>query len=312
MNFSHAGATRTGLLLFFLFSFQGGVIAQTVDHRPDPRQLFERMRLATMLYSYSGSLTYEHDGQLSSFAISSATEGQQWTQNIRALNGPERNFARQLDPCELGTLDQLRAKISADIDELALYYNFQARGDFRVAGRQAQEILVMPVDQFRYGYRFAVDIETGLMLQSMTMNAARNILERFQFIEIQNPPSAEAFQSLTSSCPETVAEAPVSENIPWSMGWVPAGFEQFVSRSIDDRVELVYSDGLAAVSIFIEPVEEVRFPPVPFTTGATSLALNYYEVLGNIYSVTLVGEVPLTTLQRIASDLDYREVGNAR
>lgn len=312
MNYFISGTARAGLFLFLCaFSF-ASVQAQVVEHRPDPRQLFERMRLATMLYSYSGSLTYEHDGQLSSFAISSATADDLWTQNISALNGPERSFARQIDPCSLGSVDQLREKIAQDVDELTLYYNFQARGDFRIAGREAQEVLVMPVDQFRYGYNFAVDTDTGLMLQSMTMDATRKILERFQFIEVESPPSLEAFQTLLASCepsPVTVMEA---EEVSWRLSWVPDGFEPLVSRTEGGRVELVYSDGLAALSIFIVPVDQVRFPPANTTTGATSLMLNYYDVLGDIYSVTMVGEVPLATLHRIAAGLDYEEVVDAR
>lgn len=313
MNLLFSGAPRVGLFLLLFVSYGASLQAQVVEHRPDPRQLFERMRLATMLYSYSGSLTYEHDGQLSSFEISSAMAENQWAQNIRALNGPERSFARQIDPCTLGSLDQLREKISRDVDKLTPYYNFQARGGFRIAGREAQEISVMPVDQFRYGYSFAVDIETGLMLQSMTMDSARKILERFQFIEIENPPSVEAFQELIDACLESPdAGESALEDVPWRTAWLPAGFERLVSRNNDGRVELVYGDGLAAVSIFIVPVDQVRFPPANTSTGATSLLLNYYDVLGNIYSVTLVGELPLATLNRIATGLDYAEVSDAR
>jgi len=100
--------------------------------------------------------------------------------------------------------------------------------------------------------------------------------------------------------------------VPWKLGWVPAGFERLVSRTAEGRVELVYSDGLAALSIFIVAVDEVRFPPANTNIGATSLMLNYYDVLGNIYSVTLVGEVPLATLLRIAAELDYEEAADAR
>jgi len=307
-----SGMPRAGLFLLLSALLCTKVQAQVVEHRPDPIQLFERMRLATMLYSYSGSLTYEHDGQLSSFSISSATANDIWTQNISALNGPERNYARQINPCSFGSLDQLRKQIGQDVDELTPFYNFQARDEFRIAGREAQEILVMPVDQFRYGYNFAVDKDIGLMLQSMTMDSSRKILERFQFIEVEDSPSLEDFEALLASCSEYSAVVADAEEVPWKLGWVPAGFERLVSRTAEGRVELVYSDGLAALSIFIVAVDEVRFPPANTNIGATSLMLNYYDVLGNIYSVTLVGEVPLATLLRIAAELDYEEAADAR
>jgi sigma-E factor negative regulatory protein RseB len=305
-------ACPCGVLLFFLLAMQSLAFAQAVDHRPDPRQLFEKMRLATSLSSYQGSITYEHDGQLSSFSIANSTANGHLTQNIAALSGPERSFARQIDPCEVGGVEALKAHIAAETDELAQHYNFQARGEFRIAGRLAQEIVVMPVDQYRYGYDFAVDPVTGLMLHSVTLASDRKILERFQFVEIRESQDTQVYDDVAASCPPKALAVDASEApLPWRLAWLPDGFRQLASRTEEEKVELVYSDGMATFSIFIERLQQVRFPPANTSIGATSLMLNYYQVRGDTYGVTIVGEVPLITLQRIATELHYEESSDA-
>jgi sigma-E factor negative regulatory protein RseB len=68
---------------------------------------------------------------------------------------------------------------------------------------------------------------------------------------------------------------------------------------------MVYSDGLAAVSVFIEPLEGRRDPPVQ--RGLASMgAIHIYtrEVANHI--ITVVGEAPAVSVQRIADAVEFR------
>ncbi len=301
------------ILAFLLGAEPLLVWAQAVDHRPDPRQLFEKMRLASFLYSYEGAMTYEHDGQLSSFHMSSGETDGGWVQGIRFLSGPERQFAQPINLCGFDNVGQLRSRITEDTDDLALSYNFQSRSEFRIAGRQAQEVLVTPADGSRYGYNFAVDMETGLMLHAVTLDPQRNILERFQFISIESGPATRNFQSVQAQCVEAsdAVSGVETGEVPWELAWVPSGFKRVKIEHESMRTQLVYSDGLATFSVFIELLDEVRFPPATTSFGATSLMLNYYLVRGDTFAVTVVGELPLTTLQSIAAQLHYLESDDA-
>jgi sigma-E factor negative regulatory protein RseB len=68
--------------------------------------------------------------------------------------------------------------------------------------------------------------------------------------------------------------------------------------------QLVYSDGLAAVSVFIEPLAPRR---EPLRTGLASLgAIHIYTREVANHMVTVVGEAPAASVQRFANAVQYR------
>ncbi len=278
-------------------------VGQQVELRSGPRQLLERMWLAMITSSYSGLMTYEHDGQLVSYAVSNLADESGFLQDVQTLSGPQRRFTHRPELCDFDSLEDYAQKIVDDVDALSPHYNFYTRRDLRVAGREAKEILIMPLDQFRYGYSFSVDVESGLMLRAVTLESDRSILERLQFVQV-NTEQVEDQESLFKPC-EMNAQPNEQQQMPWQFTWLPDGFFEKSKRLVGQNAELVYSDGLSGFSIFIEPVEELRLPPATTNVGATSVLLNYYDVQGAIYRVTMVGEVPMMTLQRIAAELQY-------
>jgi sigma-E factor negative regulatory protein RseB len=67
--------------------------------------------------------------------------------------------------------------------------------------------------------------------------------------------------------------------------------------------QLVYSDGLAAVSVFIEPLDGRR----DVRTGLASVgAIHIYTREVANHMVTVVGEAPALSVQRIADAVEYR------
>jgi sigma-E factor negative regulatory protein RseB len=68
--------------------------------------------------------------------------------------------------------------------------------------------------------------------------------------------------------------------------------------------QVVYSDGLAAVSVFIEPLEGRKDA---VRTGLASMgATNIYTREVANHMVTVVGEAPALSVQRIADAVEYR------
>ena len=68
--------------------------------------------------------------------------------------------------------------------------------------------------------------------------------------------------------------------------------------------QVVYSDGLAAVSVFIEPLEGRRDP---VRTGLASVgAIHIYTKEVAKHMVTVVGEAPAASVQRIANAVEFR------
>lgn len=305
-----------GSLVTLLLLVASAAWAQSVNHRPDPRQLFQQMQLAAVTRAYQGYLTYEHDGQMASYALASRPSEGTLKQQLRALSGPERHFRYRRQPCPSENLEQLRTRIQTEIEDLSVHYNFYAHGDFRVAGREAYEITVMPVDRFRYGYSYAVDAETGLMLRGTTLESDRRVVERFQFVNI-SPEADQSGQTETASEAEKreaeeadqgciEGQQAAVESPAWQVDWLPDGFQMVRSRVGENGTEMVFGDGMATFSLFIVPVEQIDLPPASTSIGASSLLLNYYRVDGVTYRVTMVGEVPPATLEQIAGQLHYR------
>lgn len=112
--------------------------------------------------------------------------------------------------------------------------------------------------------------------------------------------------------PETAA--PKEGNAPggdWEVTDLPKGFyfgqiptsQQAEVQKGEDTDHFVLTDGLSSVSVFISPVTTVQ-PKV--TSSINSGALNVLTSQKNNHRITLVGEVPRATMQRIFSNLKYR------
>jgi sigma-E factor negative regulatory protein RseB len=171
--------------------------------------------------------------------------------------------------------------------------------------------VLKPKDNLRYGHRLYADTRTGMLLKAITLDTAGQPIERITFTELRlggvtremiKPQHASASWRV-----EDAAAAPAS--LPgWRLTSELPGFQKIVElkrRLGDSRPvnQVVYSDGLAAVSVFIEPLESrsgVR-------TGLASMgAIHIYTREVANHMVTVVGEAPAASVQRIADAVEYR------
>ena len=68
--------------------------------------------------------------------------------------------------------------------------------------------------------------------------------------------------------------------------------------------QMVYSDGLAAVSVFIEPLEG-REPAQRGLASMGDIQIYTREVANHV--ITVVGEAPAVSVQRIADAVEFRK-----
>lgn len=284
--------TRSLSTLIFL---TGLLATGSVSAADSPSDLFERMLLASTNLRYSGLLAYEGGDTLRTFRVETDTQGQQQLQTILPLN-----FA-------LPARTRIAACRSAQTDRSPLAsYDLLPAGETLVAGRVADEILLVPRDYSRYGYAFAIDRETGLMLRKIVLSSSREALERAEFVDI-------SFASESNGiAPRPICEHSI-DNQQWSFQSLPEGFELSSTEANDTNNEFraLISDGLSSVSVLIEPVDQASFPAVSTRVGATTVLLIYLPAGEGMYLVTLVGEVPLGSLELIASTMTYAEDGDA-
>ncbi len=242
---------------------------------------------------YQGALAYERNGALSTFSVSSRTNDDSLLQSLQPLN---RDASSRLvfNGCSPESGDVLAAR-------LAQLYNFYITGESRVAGRQVHELLLLPLDPYRYGYGFSIDKDSLLMLRSVVMTTQREPIERIEFVSLDLSGGTSPSNAQVSCEPGEDSET------GWSVAERPPGFD-LVDEQIshdDSGITLVYSDGLSNVSVLLNPVENAEFPSLTTHLGATNVLLTYARTLESLHRVTLIGEVPMRSLELMASGLQY-------
>ena len=203
--------------------------------------------------------------------------------------------------------------------DLGEHYSLEKIGKLdRSMGRKTQTVVVKPRDQYRYGYKLVLDQETAMPLRSQMFDRDGRLVEQIVFSELnlrERIPAEELKPSVSAENYRVLRQDQESPRLAGtsrtsSVGWdvlrPPAGFRmsawrlQAIAGSTTPVLHLVYSDGLASVSVFIEPlgaaVERMR----GFTrVGAASVFAR--ELEGQ--QVTVLGEVPEATVQAIAAGL---------
>jgi sigma-E factor negative regulatory protein RseB len=174
-------------------------------------------------------------------------------------------------------------------------------------------LAIRPHDEYRFGHRLWLDTETGFPLQTTLIGDGGDAVERVKFADISlgqeihasalNPSvSLENFRWFTSPRREIIEAVDSS----WQSNDLPPGFK--VVSTHDEELpgkdtpvtHILYSDGLASVSVFTEPASEQKFAKRSRVGASHS-----YSVRMGDYQVTAVGEVPATTVERIAKSMQF-------
>jgi sigma-E factor negative regulatory protein RseB len=298
----------------------GPLFAQQMDSAYD---LIARMAKASKELSYSGLFTYEFRGNLTSVKVAHIVRDGQTYERIVHMDGPEREIVRRGDDmdCMRASDMLLRGSVLKITDNnyshLQDFYNFYIRGDTRIAGRAVSVVNVIPKDKYRYGYIIAIDKETGLMLQSVLINSKGKPMERFQFVDISIGADLDNVESTSelpdsddinidqSDCLRVDQQAKVSSS-QWVPKWLPPGFVLSSYQPIgeDGQEALMYTDGLAVFSVFIDSAEKSgALPAVDANLGATVAVLTKGFFNKQRYAISVVGEIPRSTAREIASGI---------
>ena len=285
-----------------------------------------RIYQATRNLSYSGTVVYQQGSHSESSRIVRHVGSRGSIEKLEALDGAPREVLRTQDEVKCDLPDRRTVKIDrrgdkrafpamlpAQIGALGENYIITKGEITRVAGRECQAILLTPKDDRRYGYKLWADVATGMLLTAVTLDEHGEALEQFTFTQlaIGPVPLSEVRPPQTPSGwhVEDANVMPVDlRKTGWSVSPDLPGFKKIIevkrriheSKQVD---QVVYSDGLAAVSVFIE------LPPGSakrHALGLSSLgAINIYtrEVADHV--VTVVGEAPAISVRRIADTVQF-------
>ena len=324
-----------GLLAAFgMFSGQARAVesGESSESANEARLWLDKITLSEKALSYAGTFIFRRDDQLVTMQLVHIVDQTGERERMSSLSGMQRDFFRSnegvvsLTPNQKNTIlnkEILRrnfpAQLGSGIQDLEKNYRLSMGDDDRIAGRSARMIIIAPKDNFRYGYRIWVDEKTGLLLQSDLVNERGNAVEQFMFITINilDKPTPEMIQAVTmsdkmrqalkSSKPDAISTV----DMRWQVMSMPSGF------SLVDRYQhshgkwgpvdqLVLSDGVATVSVFVEQLGEHA---KPFSGVSHVGAVNAYGTVVNDHQLTVVGEVPLATVRLIGNSLRLSVAG---
>ena len=293
----------------------------------------QKMSMAMRNLNYRGDFVYLHENQLESMRISHYKDENGEKERLISLNGEAREVLRdnQNLTCiwpssRKVVVDFSRSRkntfspifIPEDIVRLEKFYEMKLLGKDRVAGMSAVVVHINPKDKYRYGIKFWISDQYGLMLKSSLINEDGRVVEEVMFtnlkvfdgdekLVVDTMPKIDGSFTLVRYHSGDSSKSFAADN-SWQISAAPGGFwrESVLKRQVpgtDDFVQqMVYTDGLASLSIFIEKQTSET------SAGVSSMgAINAYIRILNNYSVTAIGEVPAITVKHLAESVSYQQ-----
>lgn len=304
---------------------EANVSAKAAEKAADPYAWLESMAEASRKLTYRGDFVYQQGASLETLSVLHSYKDGQEKELISYLDGLPREVTRQGKQITYISADRPPVRFGHDSlipmvgrftsKNLGKYYQLKPAALDRVAGREAVQLLVVPTDRFRYGYQLWLDRRSSLLLKLVMVDSEGRIIERMQFTSLQFSDSLSQqemalLERASSPVPEEsqVAMSSVDSGSGWGWeaGWIPDGFEvrdrsrrqSPVSERMVDSV--IYSDGIASFSVFVEPDETRVLSQSSEQIGSLAAVSKVFRNNDAYFHVTVVGEVPLGSAERVA------------
>lgn len=294
-------------------------------------QLLEKMATASQKLTYSGVFVYQSGNSSETSRIAHLVDGDNEFERLEVLDGSPREVIRRneevrcfLPASKVLVIDRKGSKAlfprrtSGSLAGLSAHYIIRMGSAGRVAGVVSQMLLIEPRDEFRYGHRLWIDPHSGLMLKATLVGEGGAALESFAFTEVKigGPLDREMLKSPmeAESAQWQVQHVRSSDTRGDEGQWLfkndlpgfrrTAGMKRQLRPNAPEGIQLIYSDGLASVSVFIEPlVEGKRLEPTSFSVGS----VNVYKRQSGNHQLIVMGDVPHAALRRLGDGIEPRK-----
>lgn len=318
----------------------GGLLCALIYHAAmagessgDPQERLDRMARAAQSLNYDGIFVYSNGAKMQSMRIIHRSDEDGERERLVALSGAAREVLRDRERVTCILPDKQSVVVAKSRPQEFLhsplfdtrtgfgrFYDMSVRPGERIAGRHTELVTVEPRDRYRYGYRLWTDRETGLLLKSELVDENGAVAERLVYTNIELPEtipdellepeiSGAGFTWYRDESAEAADPSRPAGEPTWFPHWLPEGFAMSdharapILDSRDPVEHLVFSDGLASLSVFIERLETAGKP----LDGLDSMgAVNAYGSMLEGFQITVVGEVPAETVTRVAGSVARR------
>ena len=293
-----------------------------------------RMHEAAKKRAYVGTFVVSSGGTMSSAKIWHVCEGSQRIERVDMLSGTPRSTFRHNDQVvtflpdhkvvrheKRDTLGVFPQFLQSTDGRIADFYAVRTGGVERVAGVEADIVTLQPKDALRFGYRVWTERKRGLVVKLQTLDLDGKVLEQAAFSELQldAPLKMEKLIHMMGKVDGYRVEKPALVKTTasaegWSVKLPVAGFKPVScykrpasgvpSAGGDEPLQWIFSDGLASVSVFVEPLDKQRHDKEStLSLGATQTLTRQL----NNHWVTVMGEVPMNTLRLFASSIERKK-----
>jgi sigma-E factor negative regulatory protein RseB len=311
-------------------------VPQLARGSDDPREWLERMDKALATRNYDGTFFHISGGRVETMRIVHRVRSGRVTERLQSLDGSGREFVRANNELTCYLPDQHTVLVEPRQDRgpflgslpqfdssVANSYRIEALPATHILGRPVRGIAVTPKDQFRFGYRLWLDEKTAMPLKTQLCDSRGQVLEQIFFARLDMPeniPDSDLAPTVHTDGMRWVRQGPSVDNASAALAayrasQLPPGFRltvqgaQTLGGASAPASHLVYSDGLATVSVFVEeqgvstsgvaatPDSQTQAP----MQGLARVGSGYaFSTVVQGHQVTAVGEVPAQTVEFIA------------
>ena len=322
---------RQSNCLFFIL-LQLGIASAFADPVPvDEPGWLKTMALAAHQTDYSGVFVYQSGGRVEMSRITHVADAAGEHERLEGIDGERRELIRDNDQVWLSVdghkvrlvNHQIKRSFPALLPEqislLKQNYSVAQAEEDEVAGYHAHAVVFLPRDNLRYARKMWAHSDSGLLLKAVVLNEHGVVIEQYAFMQLniggnidrkwiipdKSSASAVAQENHLSPLPKVEL---LSESCGWKVDALPPGFKKVMEMRRPFRankaqvIQMVFSDGLAGISVFIEKVQDAAY--IHSGLSGQGAAHVYNRIVGESL-VTVVGEVPSRTVIQVGDSVRY-------
>jgi sigma-E factor negative regulatory protein RseB len=292
----------------------------------DAAQWLERMSAAMSQMTYQGTFVYVQGDEVETMRITHVSDEQGVREHLVSLSGLRREILRDSNVVRWVQGEDLQVMEDSAFgrsffpeiplgqsDQASASYRLELGPSERIAGHIGRKLKVIPKDKYRYGYTLWLEEPSALLLKWELLDSDNRRLAKLMFTdlrlgsevdvkELKSTSKLKEYKILESSLPPGKG---MSHRKPrWEPSTLPVGFKLTAYRNLGQQGQqvfehLVYSDGLTAVSVYVESAESNEQDQ---KTGTSRLGTTHaYSRVTDGVLITVVGDVPAITVQSIGN-----------
>lgn len=300
-------------------------VSQVYAENSSAQTLLHQMNDASQHLNYELSYFLLKKNSIEPLLYRHARQGEQQFAHLIYLSGPVREVIRRgnevsyIEPgvepftIESGTMvAPIIPMLNSDIGKLSQYYDFVKMGRAREAGVACQVLRVVPKDGLRYSYVLWIDENSFLPLRADLVDRDGEVLEQYRTVSYSiNDKLATVMSGLNQVQLPEVLSLPKGnvEQTFWTVGWKPEGFQPLelnrYRMAMTERLveSQMFSDGLFNFSVYISARDELSIKGQLVRQGRRTV----HSIVQGKKEISVVGDIPPATAQRIAQSITIRD-----